>query len=44
MNIKNHLTKIAAQNGLAAESLQFPDCEINPQSIKPHSIRLFGAC
>lgn len=34
MNIKNHLTEIAAQNGIIAESLQLPDCEIDPQNIK----------
>ena len=30
MNIKAYLTEIAVQNGLAAESMQFPDCEIDP--------------
>ena len=34
MNIENYLTKIAAQNDLAADTLQLPDCEIDPQSIK----------
>jgi hypothetical protein len=34
MNIKNHLTEIASQSGLVVESLQFPDCEIDPQSVK----------
>ena len=34
MNIKTHLTKIATQNGLVAESMQFPDCALDPQSIK----------
>jgi len=34
MNIKKHLTKIAAQNGIITDSMQFPDCEIDPQSIK----------
>ncbi len=34
MNIKAYLTDIAVQNGLAAESLQFPDCELDPESVK----------
>lgn len=34
MNIKNYLTETAIQKGLAAESLQFPDCEIDPKNIK----------
>jgi hypothetical protein len=34
MNIKAYLTEIAVQNGLAAESLQFPDCELDPESVK----------
>jgi len=34
MNIKAYLTEIAAQNGLAGESLQFPDCDIDPGSVK----------
>jgi len=34
MNIKACLTEIAVQNGLAAESLQFPDCELDPESVK----------
>lgn len=34
MNIKNYLTETALQNGIFSESMQFPDCEINPQSIK----------
>jgi hypothetical protein len=34
MNNKDHLTEIAAQNGIIAESLQLPDCEIDPQNIK----------
>ena len=34
INIKNHLTEIAAQNGLATESMQFPDCNIDPAKIK----------
>ena len=34
MNIKKHLTQIAAQAGLIAESMQFPDCELDPQRIQ----------
>jgi uracil-DNA glycosylase len=34
MNNKTYLTEIAAQNGLAAESLQLPDCEIDPAKIR----------
>ncbi len=34
MNVKSYLTEIAVQNGLAAESMQFPDCEIDPAKIK----------
>ena len=34
MNVKTHLAGIAAQNDLTAESLQFPDCELDPESIK----------
>ena len=34
MNIKKHLSEIAAQNGLVAESMQFPDCELDPAAIK----------
>ena len=34
MNVKTHLAAIAAQNDLTAESLQFPDCELDPESIK----------
>lgn len=34
MNIKAYLIEIAVQNGLAAESLQFPDCELDPKSVK----------
>lgn len=34
MNVKSYLTEIAAQNGLAAESMQFPDCEVDPAKIK----------
>ncbi|GHU83478.1 hypothetical protein AGMMS50284_7100 [Clostridia bacterium] len=34
MNIKSHLTTIAAQNGLSPETLQLPDCDIDPAKIK----------
>lgn len=34
MNIKKKLTEIALQNHLLVESMQFPDCDINPKSIK----------
>lgn len=34
MNIKAFLTEIAVQHGLTAESLQFPDCELDPESVK----------
>lgn len=34
MNIKAYLTEIAIKNGLAAESLQLPDCDIDPSKIK----------
>jgi len=34
MNIKAYLTEIAVGNGLAAEPLQFPDCELDPKSVK----------
>ena len=34
MNVKNHLTEIALQNGIISESMQFPDCEIDPAKIK----------
>ena len=34
MDIKAYLTEVAAQNGLAAEFLQLPDCELDPGSIK----------
>jgi uracil-DNA glycosylase len=34
MNIKNYLNDIAAQSGLPAGSLQFPDCDIDPAKIK----------
>ena len=34
MNTKTYLTEIAVQNGLDADSLQFSDCELDPQSIK----------
>ena len=34
MNVKNCLTEVATKNSLVVESMQFPDCEIDPQSIK----------
>jgi hypothetical protein len=34
VNTKTYLAEIAVQNGLAAESLQLPECELNPKSIK----------
>jgi hypothetical protein len=34
VNVKDYLAEIAAKNGLAAESLQLPDCEIDPAKIK----------
>jgi uracil-DNA glycosylase len=34
MNIKTHLAKIAAQNGLAVDALQFPDCGLEPGGVK----------
>lgn len=34
MNIKTYLTKNALQNGIVTESIQLPDCDIDPQSIK----------
>ena len=34
MNIKTHLTEIAAQNSLAAESMQLPDCKLEPGNIR----------
>ena len=34
MNIKAHLTEIAAQNDLDTAFLQFPDCHIDPKNIK----------
>ena len=34
MNIKAYLTEIAVQNGLAAEFLQLPDCELDLAKIK----------
>ena len=34
MNAKTYLTEIAVQNGCAADSLQFPDCELDPVKIK----------
>ena len=34
MQIKNNLIEIARQNGLVTDTLQFPDCEIDPTKIK----------
>ena len=34
MNIKKHLTEIAKQNNLIADTLQYPDCELDPAKIK----------
>lgn len=34
MNIKTYLTKIATQTGLMSESMQFPNCDIDPKNIK----------
>jgi hypothetical protein len=34
MNTKTFLTEIAAQNGLHAETLFIPDCELDPTKIK----------
>jgi len=34
MNRKTKLTEIAAKNGLNANTLQFPDCDIDPAKIK----------
>ena len=34
MNIKSYLTETAAQNGIAMDALQLPDCELDPASIK----------
>jgi len=34
MNIKNYLAEIALQNGIVTESMQFPDCDIDPQNIR----------
>ena len=34
MKIKDHLSKIAAQNNLANDTLQFPDCEIASAKIR----------
>lgn len=33
MNVKIRLTEIALQNGILSESMQFPDCEIDPLDI-----------
>ena len=34
MNVKNHLNEIAAQAGFNADTLQFPDCEVDPAKVK----------
>ena len=34
MNIKNYLSNIATQSGLSPDTLQFPDCDIEPGKIK----------
>jgi hypothetical protein len=34
VNVKAYLAEIAGQNGLIAGSMQFPDCDIDPQNIK----------
>jgi len=34
MNTKIYLTEIASQNGIISESMQFPDCEMDPNNIK----------
>lgn len=34
MNIRNYLAEIASQNGIISESMQFPSCDVDPQSIK----------
>lgn len=34
MNIKTYLIEKAIQNGFNIESLQFPDCQIEPENIK----------
>lgn len=34
MNIKEVLTGVAAQNGISLETLQLPDCELDPKKIK----------
>ena len=34
MNIKSRLTEFAIQTGLAPDTLQFPDCELDPAKIK----------
>jgi hypothetical protein len=34
MNVKKYLTEAAAKAGLAADTLQFPDCELDPSKIK----------
>ena len=34
MNIKIYLSEIAVKNGLDADALQFPDCELDPEKVK----------
>ncbi|MDR0883336.1 MAG: uracil-DNA glycosylase [Oscillospiraceae bacterium] len=34
MNIKSHLTTIAAQSGLSPDTLQFADCDLDPAKIQ----------
>ena len=34
MNIKTYLTEIAVQKGIYCETMQFSDCEIDPQNVK----------
>lgn len=34
ISVRTHLNDIAEQNGLVSESMQFPDCELDPEAIK----------
>lgn len=34
MNIKNLLSETAKESGLILDNLQFPDCELDPESVK----------
>lgn len=34
MNIKNYLTETAVRNAILVDSMQFPDCDIDPEYIK----------